>query len=240
MIFTGIPVLVYGKSGSGKSRSLKNFKEDQILLLNIQHKPLPFKGKFKYTVSPVTDEKATQKDRVVKYLGMMGSDRLPVKSAVIDDAGYLMTNQFMYGHSQPKSGSSSFDLFNDIGDSFWSLLNYIATGLPDDFIVYILMHEQTSDMGDTKLRTIGKLLDEKVCIEGMATICLRCMTDGTRHYFLTQSTGLDISKSPEGMFENKEIENDLAAVDAAIRDYYDIKIDTDKKTTKKNEKENEA
>ena len=88
-------------------------------------------------------------------------------------------------------------------------------------IVYILMHEATSDYGETKLRTIGKLLDEKVCIEGMVTICLRCMVEGDRHYFRTQSSGVDISKSPEEMFD-LEIENDLKAVDTRIREYWGL------------------
>ena len=90
-----------------------------------------------------------------------------------------------------------------------------------NIIVYIIMHEATNDYGDTKLRTIGKLLDDKVCLEGMVTIALRCLTQGTRHYFRTQSDGTDISKSPEEMFP-LEMENDLKAVDTAIREYYGL------------------
>ena len=98
---------------------------------------------------------------------------------------------------------------------------FIQAQLPEDVIVYILMHETTSDFGETKLRTIGKLLDEKVCIEGMVTICLRCMVEGDRHFFRTQSSGADISKSPEGLFD-LEIENDLKCVDDAIRKYWNL------------------
>lgn len=206
----GIPVLIYGRSGSGKSRSLKGFGEAEIFLFNVVGKPLPFPGRFKYTTK--TDNYNT----IWKGLSTM-----PTKAAVIDDAGYLLTNTFMRGHSAPKSGSSSFDLYNDIADNFWRLLRLIQNNLPENVIVYILMHEATSDYGETKLRTIGKLLDEKVCIEGMVTICLRCMVEGDRHFFRTQSSGMDISKSPEEMFP-LEIENDLKAVDTRIREYWGL------------------
>lgn len=201
--------LIYGKSGSGKSRSLKNFAEDEIYLVQTIDKDLPFRKKFKYV---------HQSDNVNRILA--GLQKMPCKVAVIDDAGYLMTNEFMRGHSAPKKGSSSFDLYNDIADNFWKLFSFVAQ-LPQDVIVYIIMHESTNDYGDTKLRTIGKLLDEKVCLEGMVTIAIRCLTQGTRHYFRTQSDGTDISKSPEDMLP-LEMDNDLKAVDTAIREYYGL------------------
>lgn len=207
----GVSVLIYGRSGAGKSRSLKEFGEDEIFLVNVIGKPLPFPGKFRYTTK--TDNYNTIRK---------GLSTMPTKAAVIDDAGYLLTNTFMRGHSAPKSGSSSFDLYNDIADSFWDLLRFIQNDLPEDVIVYIIMHEATSDYGETKLRTIGKLLDEKVCVEGMVSIALRCMVEGDRHYFRTQSSGMDISKSPEGLFDSLEIENDLKFVDTKIREYWSL------------------
>lgn len=203
-------VFVYGKSGSGKSRSLINFGEDEIFLVNTIGKRLPFRSKFKYEIK--TDDFG----KIVN-----GLRKMPTKTAVIDDSGYLMTNAFMRGHSAPKSGSSTFDLYNDIADSFWSLITVIKNELPDDVIVYMIMHEDTTDYGETKLRTIGKLLSEKVCIEGMSTVVLRCVVRDGKHLFLTQSDGSDISKSPEGMFE-LEIENDLKFVDDSIRSYWGL------------------
>lgn len=206
----GIPVLIYGRSGTGKSRALLNFAEDEIFFVNVIRKRLPFRKKFKYEY---------QSDSVKSIKA--GLKKMPTKTAVIDDAGYLQTNTFMRGHSAPKAGSSSFDLYNTIADDFWELIEFIKNELPEDVIVYIIMHELTNDYGLTKLRTIGKLLDEKVCIEGMVTIALRCMCDGTKHYFRTQNDGNDITKSPEGMFE-LEIENDLKTVDTAIREYWGL------------------
>lgn len=203
-------VFVYGKSGSGKSRSLINFGEDEIFLVNTIGKRLPFRSKFKYEIKTDDFSKIAN-----------GLRKMPTKTAVIDDSGYLMTNAFMRGHSAPKSGSSTFDLYNDIADSFWSLITIIKNELPDDVIVYMIMHEDTTDYGETKLRTIGKLLSEKVCIEGMSTVVLRCAVRDGKHLFITQSDGNDISKSPEGMFE-LEIENDLKFVDDSIRSYWGL------------------
>ena len=203
-------VFVYGKSGSGKSRSLINFSEDEIFLVNTIGKRLPFRSKFKYEIKTDDFSKIAN-----------GLRKMPTKTAVIDDSGYLMTNAFMRGHSAPKSGSSTFDLYNDIADSFWSLITVIKNELPDDVIVYMIMHEDTTDYGETKLRTIGKLLSEKVCIEGMSTVVLRCVVRDGKHLFLTQSDGSDICKSPEGMFA-LEIENDLKAVDTVIREYWGL------------------
>ena len=205
----GEPILCYGKSGSGKSRSLKNFAEDEIFFVNVVSKRLPFSKRFRYEA------------RIRDYEKIKGQLlKMPCMVAVIDDAGYLMTNTFMSGHSSPKKGGSTFDLFNQIGDEFWDLILFVK-GLPEDVFVYFMMHEISNDYGEVKVRTIGKLLDEKVCVEGMFTICLHCMTDGTRHYFKTQGGTMDIAKSPEEMFD-AEIENDLKSVDTRAREYWGI------------------
>lgn len=204
----GIPVIIYGKSGSGKSRSLKNFGEDEILLVNIEGKQLPFRKRFKYELK--TDNIGTILTQISK---------MPCKVAVIDDAGYLMTHHFMANH-KAKKGNASFEMYDTIADTMYQLVKCIKDDIAEDKIVYIMMHEDTDDFGATKLRTIGKLIDSKVCLEGMVTICIRCMSDNGRHFFRTQTSGNDISKTPEDMFSAVEIENDLKAVDTAIRDYY--------------------
>lgn len=206
----GEPILVYGKSGSGKSRSLKNFAEDEIFFVNVISKRLPFQKKFTYEAR--TRNYNTIKQQLLK---------MPCKAAVIDDAGYLMTSTFMTGHANPRAGSSTFDLFNQIGDEFWSLILFVKESLPPDVFVYFLMHEISNDYGEVKVRTIGKLLDEKVCVEGMFTVCLHCITDGEKHYFKTQGGANDIAKTPEEMFDG-EIENDLKAVDVRMREYWGL------------------
>lgn len=197
-------VFVYGQSGSGKSRSLINFKEDEVFVINVIGKRFPFPKKFKYVAK--TDDPRV----IIEQLAKM-----PCKVAVIDDAGYISTNAFMRGHGS----GDQFKLYNTIGDNLWSLINAIKVSLPEDVIVYMVFHEEKDETGFSKIRTIGKLLDQKVCLEGMVTIVLRCMVKGGQHIFLTNSDGTDICKSPEGMFE-ESIENDLHAVDQRIRNYY--------------------
>lgn len=204
----GFPVLVYGKSGSGKSRSLKFFESEEILFINIEGKELPFRNSFKYKC------KTDKLDTIISQL-----QKMPCKTAVIDDAGYLMTHHFMDNHRN-KKGNASFDMYDDIADKMYFLVKRIKDELPQDVIVYIMLHEDTNDQGDTKLRTIGKLIDNKVCLEGMVTVCIRCMSDEGKHFFRTATDGFDITKTPEDMFSDVEIDNNLKLVDSTIRDFY--------------------
>lgn len=207
----GIPVIIYGKSGTGKSRSLKGFKDDEIYLVNVIGKQLPFKGAFKYV---------TTSDQLQTIMaGLVSMEKQGIKTAVVDDFGYIMTNLFMRNHG----AGDQFKLYNTIGDTVWTFINYIqGPAVAADAIVYLIMHEDTNEDGTNKLRTIGKLLDQKVCIEGMVTVCLHAVIKGDRHVFETQSNGTSLAKSPEGMFEATEIPNDLKAVDEAIRDYWQL------------------
>ena len=207
----GIPVLITGKSGSGKSTSLRNFDEKELALVNVIKKPLPFKKKFESTVC--------SDDYQIILKSIFNTKK---KSIVIDDAGYLITNHFMSKHTSTGGGNGVFNLYNEIGDHFWGLIEFVKNKLPDNKIVYFIMHEEKNDFGDIKPKTIGKLLDEKVCIEGMFTIALRCMVDNNKHYFKTQSDGCDICKTPLEMFADKEIDNDLKMVDTTIREYYEL------------------
>jgi hypothetical protein len=203
-----IPVLIIGKSGSGKSASLRNCTEG-FNLIKVLDKPLPFKGTIPNGVS---DNYIT----IMKWLN--GAKE---KSLVIDDAGYLITNHFMREHASTGKGNGVFALYNDIGDSFWNLIQFVTTKLPPDKIVYLMMHEEINDFGDIKPKTIGKMLDEKVCVEGMFTIVLRCTSDSSKHKFITQSEGGAVSKSPIDMFP-LEIDNDLKFVDTTIREYWNL------------------
>lgn len=200
----GNAFFIYGKSGSGKSRSLKNFKEDEIFLVNVNGKRLPFNKKFKYM------GKSSDVRTIIDQL-----KKMPCKTAVIDDAGYIMTDMFMKGHT----GGDQFKLYNTIADEMYTLVASIQELLPDDVNVYLTFHEERSDSGDSKLLTIGKLLDQKICLEGLVTVVLRCIVKGGQHLFITNSDGSDIAKSPEGMFD-MEIENDLKMVDDTIRKYW--------------------
>ena len=203
-------VMLIGKSGSGKSTSMRNFSHDEMALINVNKKPLPFKGKFDSTLE------TTQYEVIMKAIGQTQK-----KAIVIDDAGYLITAQFMNGHGENK-GNAVFELYNSLADNFYKLIKFCQEKIDDDKIVYFVMHEDKNEFGETKPKTIGKMLDEKVCVEGLFTIVLRAECKEGKYIFHTKTDGLDVTKSPMGMFEEEEIDNDLKAVDKIIRDYYDL------------------
>lgn len=194
----GIPVLILGESGSGKSASLRNFKPDQVGIFNVGGKPLPFRSKLP---SVNTDSYKT-------IMGGLAAMRTP--SAVIDDAQYLMANEFMR-----RCKEIGYQKFTDMATSYWQLVQTVVKDLPPDRIVYFLSHIERDANGNEKCKTIGKMLDEKLTIEGCFDIVLYCQD----HKFFTQGNGQSTAKSPEGMFD-LEIPNDLKAVDVAIREYY--------------------
>lgn len=199
-----IPVLVLGESGTGKSASLRNFDVSEIKVINVEGKPLPFKNKFEVFSS----------DNYVKILKEMQVTKKPV--IVIDDAQYLMANEFMR-----RATERGFDKFTEIAQNFWNLVNKVKE-LPNNQIVYFLAHIERDANGNEKIKTIGKLLDEKITVEGMFTIVLKTnVTDGA-YTFLTQNSGHDTVKSPIGMFKTFAIDNDLKYVDDKIRNYYEI------------------
>lgn len=204
----GIPILILGHSGSGKSTSLRNFRSGEISLINVMGKPLPFKGRFVNTINSdkyeiIGDALATMKTKI----------------AVIDDAQYLMANEFMR-----RAMERGYDKFTEIANNFWTLVNYVINELPFDTTVYFLMHIERDDAGNEKVKTIGKLLDEKITVEGMFTIVLKSIVKDGVYSFTTQSNGHDTVKSPLGMFPTYEIENDLKAVDNIVRAFWELDI----------------
>lgn len=203
----GLPVLILGESGTGKSASMRNFANDKVAVINVADKPLPFKNKIK---SESTDNYRDIKSHLKAFADQ------GYKSIVVDDAQYIMANEFMR-----RATERGFDKFTEIAQNFWSLVNSIKE-LPNDVIVYFMAHIERDQNGNEKIKTIGKLLDEKITVEGMFTIVLKTnVTDGV-YTFLTQNNGHDTVKSPIGMFPSFAIDNDLNYVDEKIRNYYEI------------------
>lgn len=200
----GIPVLILGESGSGKSTSLRNFEPSEISIFNVAGKPLPFRKKL---------PKATISDYGKIMAGMQKSDK---KSFAIDDSQYLLCFE-MFSHAK----ETGYQKFTDMALNFYTLIKFVIDRLPDDVIVYFLHHTETDANGKLKSKTVGKMLDEKLTVEGLFSIVLLCQTDGTRHYFVTQSDGYTTAKSPMDMFD-LEIDNDLKFVDTKIREYFEI------------------
>lgn len=200
----GIKVLILGESGTGKSTSLRNFTKDELFLVNVANKTLPFKGKFE----SVNGDSYREIKKAIANTNK--------KSIVIDDSQYLMANEFMR-----RATEKGFDKFTEIAQNYWELIQAVDK-LPEDTITYIISHVDKDQNGNEKIKTIGRLLDEKITIEGMFTIVLKTTIQDGKYYFQTQNSGHDTCKSPIGLFDNFLIPNDLKEVDKLIRNYYEL------------------
>lgn len=202
----GLPVLILGESGSGKSCSLRNFKENEAVVLNVAGKPLPFRNKNNL--------------KVIKNAGYSDIAKAlqsePVKTFVIDDSQYLLAFEMF-----DKAKETGYTKFTDIAVRFRNMIDYIIKGTSDDVIVYLLHHTEIMENGKIKAKTIGKMLDNQLTVEGLFSIVLLCHSDQSRHCFITQTDGFSTAKSPMEMFD-LEIDNDLKMVDETIREYYGL------------------
>lgn len=198
----GVPVLILGASGSGKSASLRNFEPGEVGIFNVASKPLPFRKKL-----PVLNQ--ADYARITA-----GLTKNTLRCYVIDDSQYLMAFSLF-----DKAKEAGYQKFTDCALNFYNLLRTIQDRTSPDTIVYLLHHTERGDDGHIKAKTSGKMLDSQLTVEGLFSIVLLAETNGKEHYFITQSNGLTTAKSPMEMFPAK-IDNDLKAVDTAIREYY--------------------
>lgn len=211
-----VATLIIGESGTGKSTSMRNLDPEKTLLIQAIRKPLPFKSsawkRFDRNTRKgniIVTDNAMVINQAVKSL-----TQFPI--VVIDDWQYILANEFMR-----RSDEKGFDKFTDIGRHAWDILRQ-AGALAPHRRVYIMAHSQTDDLGRVKTKTIGKLLDEKITVEGMVSICLRTHVSDGVYQFATANSGFDTVKSPMGMFPDRLIDNDLNAVDVAICNYYEL------------------
>lgn len=209
----GIPVLILGESGSGKSSSLRKFKASEVGVMNIAGKPLPFKT----DIEPYNITKNARKKNCSRYTLLKSIiSKSKTKTLVIDDSQYLMAFD-----SFDRAKETGYGKFTDMAVNFQQLIDFCINEIEDDKIVYFLHHCETTEQGKVKAKTIGKMLDSQLTIEGLFAIVLFCTTDGNAHYFVTQSDGQTTAKSPMEMFETI-IDNDLKFVDKTIREYYNF------------------
>lgn len=203
----GIPVMILGESGSGKSTSLRNFSPDEVVIYNVAGKPLPFRNSTKMM-------KADNPTYSQIYKSLLSKK---YKRYVIDDSQYLLCFELF-----DRSAETGYTKFTEMAKHFYDLIQLVIKRLPDDTIVYFLHH--TEVVGEKyKAKTVGKMLDEKLTLEGLFSIVLMAKNIDGNYVFITQSDGTNTVKAPMEMFEKSEMDNDLKQVDSIIREYYGLK-----------------
>jgi len=221
-------IAVVGQTGTGKSTAVETLDSKETVIIGIIDKPLPFRGwKQKYSSGIqqggnflVSHDSA----QIVKVLKYISTDRPEVKQIVIDDFQYIMSTEFMN-----RAQETGWQKFTDIAKHVWDVIN-AAKSLREDLKVVFLTHDEIiteNFQPKRKIKTIGKLLDDKVTLEGLFTVVL--FTDvqknkeknGLEYTFITQNDGTTTAKSPKGMFATLHIPNDLAKVIDTINTYYE-------------------
>lgn len=207
-------VLIMGESGTGKSTSIRTLTPKSTYLINVLGKSLPFKCK---SYKPKENYfKSDDSAMISKCIMHINKDKPNIKTIVIDDFGYLMTTQFMQ-----QALVKGYDKYSILGKNIWDII-HLSLQCRDDLTIYFIGHSDLTPTGTYKMKTIGRMLDDKVVLEGMFPIVLHALvSDKFEHYFLTQNDGVHAAKSPIGMFEDTLIENDLSLVEKAIRTYYE-------------------
>lgn len=210
-----IATLILGQSGTGKSASLRNLNPQHVLLIQVIKKPLPFRSPNWTYITPDNKQGSILvSDNPQFLINVINGSKRPI--IIIDDFQYVMANEFMR-----RSTEKSFDKFTEIGRNAWDVFN-AAINAHDHKRIYLLSHTEEDSQGKTKIKTIGKMLDEKITLEGMVTICLQTSVINDQYIFQTKNNGSSTVKAPMGLFEDDHLENDLNEVDTAICEYYNI------------------
>lgn len=208
-----IAVMILGESGTGKSTSMRNMNPAETLLIQTIKKPLPFKKEGWKYIDKDGGNIAVSADsaQIIKIMEMTAR---PV--IVIDDFQYLLATEFM-----ARVHETGYTKFSEMASHYYDILRK-ASMLAAHKRVYMMSHVDTDDRGQIRAKTIGKLLNEKLTVEGFVTIVMRTLVINGKYVFSTKNSGNDTSKTPLEMFADEHIENDLAAVDKAVVAYYEL------------------
>ncbi|WP_019132675.1 AAA family ATPase [Peptoniphilus obesi] len=211
-------ILIIGESGTGKSTSIESLDPKETFIIQVVNKPLPFRG-FKKSYPLQSKEKKGNRfvsnkwENILEILKHLNKD-ISYKNIVIDDFQYILSDEYM-----KRAMERGFDKFTEMAQHYYDIIKY-AQSLREDLNIIFLSHSERKDDGSTKVKTIGKLLDEKVTIEGLFTVVLNTKIEDGNYYFETQNNGFNTSKSPKGMFEEYKIHNDLKLVVDKVNEYY--------------------
>lgn len=210
----GCPVLVLGESGSGKTASLRNFKSNEVFIINIAEKELSFKNK-----EGLKLVNTSEYDKIKAYLLKLSKmENTPIKTVVLDDTQYLMAFE-----SFNRAKETGYGKFTDLAVHFKDLIDFVIKSLPKDFVVYFLHHIDRDENGRVKAKTLGKMLDSQLCVEGLFTnVIMAQVSNGQYKFLVHDKDGLSTVKTPLGMFEEDTMDNDLKLFDKTLREYYEF------------------
>lgn len=203
----GLPVLILGDSGTGKSASMRNLNPEKTSVINVLGKRLPFRNEF-----------TTFACRDIDVVMEKAIPKITTPVMVIDDFGYLITDLFLRHSYGADKYRDQYEVYKEIGAKIYQLVNQLNTAVPESTICYLTMHLDRDVAGSIVPATVGKLLNEKINLVGMFTIVLMSSCDTDGYWFITNQT--PPTKSPMGMFESEKIPNDLKVVDDAIRGFW--------------------
>lgn len=217
-------ILIIGESGSGKSTSLRNLNHEETLIINVLGKPFPFKSaNKKYT--PMSEDRMSgnlfstdDNSKIITIIRFVNQKRSDIKNLIIDDFSYLMTNEYMY-----RCMERGFDKYSEMAKNSWQIIRE-CNQTREDLDCFVIAHSESDDHGRIRCKTIGKVLSNKVNLEGMVTCVLHSVISDGKHKFLTQDSGTHLAKSPMGMFEDKLIDNDLSFVKSKMFNYFNLDI----------------
>lgn len=217
----GTPVLILGDSGSGKSYGLRNFKPEDVVLLQCIPKMLPFKSTGWKLNGKELPDGSIQRGNVLRsddWETVLDTINRMVLSKtrrvlIIDDFQVVMQHENM-----KRAYQTGYGKFTEMADHIWQII-MAATHLPDDFRIYFLAHTEEAE-GKIRMKTTGKMLNEKLTPEGYFSIVLRAIKKDGKHVFLIKGDDNDTAKAPPDLFPDQtEMENDLKAVDVAITEF---------------------
>jgi len=221
-------ILVVGESGSGKSTAIEKLNPKTTFIVNAKGKSLPWQGsKKQYSAEKRNYFSTDQPNLILATLRKISESRPEIKNIIIDDWQYVSSAELM-----AKSGEKGYEKFTSIAKSIYTLSDE-PRQLREDLNVFFMTHSEDTTDSDgnrkTKAKTVGKMIDNQITLEGLFTIVLYTMVektkDGMRYQFITNSDGINTAKSPKGMLPYK-IDNDLSLIIKAIDVYENKELET--------------
>lgn len=223
-------IAIVGESGTGKSTSLRNLNPEETFIISTTGKPLPFRAwKKKYTPLEIKDGKivggnyyvSSKWDQIIKILAIVNSKMPHIKQVVVDDFQYVLSYEFV-----DRATEVGYGKFSELAQHAMEILRYAEKMRDDCKMIFLTHSENVGDAMNPKyvIKTVGKLLAEKVTLEGLFTYIFFTRVsegdDGHMQYkLLTNSDGTCVAKSSLGMFEEMEIDNDLKMIIETIDKY---------------------